>query len=116
MQLLDIIRYKCPKCKKNNIFNSNGNLFRLQIPKMNERCKNCNYKYEIETGFFFGAMYVSYGLTVAQIAIFSILSFFFFEASLLTTFLGVIVVSVLLSILNYKLARTIWIYLFYKST
>ena len=32
---------------------------------MPERCPHCNHKFEIEGGFWQGAMYVSYGLTVA---------------------------------------------------
>ena len=40
---------------KNIIYNNSGNL---------GSCINCNLKYEIEPGFWYGAMYVSYALTV----------------------------------------------------
>jgi hypothetical protein len=30
--------------------------------EMHEHCPKCGYKYEIEVGFFWGAMYVSYAL------------------------------------------------------
>jgi hypothetical protein len=31
---------------------------------MNTRCPHCNLRYEIEPGFFWGAMYVNYALSV----------------------------------------------------
>ena len=31
---------------------------------MNEHCPVCGQKFEIEPGFFWGSMYISYGLTV----------------------------------------------------
>ncbi|WP_363331736.1 DUF983 domain-containing protein [Flavobacterium sp.] len=32
--------------------------------KMHTRCRKCGFVYKMETSFFFGAMYVSYGLSV----------------------------------------------------
>lgn len=40
---------------------------------MQDHCKSCGLRYQIEPSFFFGAMYVSYGLAVAiGIAVFAI--------------------------------------------
>lgn len=39
---------KCPKCKNGKIFNNRGNLLLLNIPKMNDKCPVCNYKFERE--------------------------------------------------------------------
>jgi ABC-type multidrug transport system permease subunit len=38
---------------------------------MNERCGVCDLKFEREQGYFLGAMYISYGLALATIAIIS---------------------------------------------
>ena len=35
--------------------------------KMNEHCPCCGLKFEIEPGYFYAAMYVSYGFSVAQV-------------------------------------------------
>jgi hypothetical protein len=35
--------------------------------KMNEQCPSCGLKFEREPGYFFGAMYFSYGLGVVMI-------------------------------------------------
>jgi hypothetical protein len=31
---------------------------------MHEHCPSCNLRYEVEPGFFYGAMYISYAFTV----------------------------------------------------
>ena len=112
MKLFPILRGKCPQCQKKNIFSSNGNLLLLKIPQMNVRCENCNLKFEKEPGFFFGAMFVSYALAVAEIIGVFIVSHFFIGLSLLTSFFGIILSAILFSTINFRLSRTIWIYLF----
>jgi hypothetical protein len=34
--------------------------------KINETCSHCGFKFEIEPGYFYAAMYVSYALNVAE--------------------------------------------------
>jgi len=61
---------KCPRCHDGKVFeNDNPYSFHNGV-KMNKHCPNCGLKYERETGYFYGAMYVSYGL---QTALFSLL-------------------------------------------
>jgi hypothetical protein len=38
---------------------------------MNERCPVCNLKFEREQGYFLGAMYISYGLALVMITLFT---------------------------------------------
>ncbi|QKX05503.1 DUF983 domain-containing protein [Aquimarina sp. TRL1] len=109
----NILKGKCPKCETGAVFNKQENQF-LAIPKMNEKCPNCNHKFEVEPGFFFGAMYVSYGMTVAEcIAIYIISSFFI--SSLLKIFILIVISILLLSFVNYKYSRLLWMYLFTKK-
>ncbi len=61
---------KCPRCHEGKVFeNDNPYNFHNGV-KMNKYCPACGLKYERETGYFYGAMYVSYGL---QTALFSLL-------------------------------------------
>ncbi|RXG29096.1 DUF983 domain-containing protein [Leeuwenhoekiella marinoflava] len=115
MSLINILKFKCPKCKEGAIFNSNHQLFSFHVPKMHTRCDKCNLKFEKESGFFIGAMYVSYGITVAEFLMVFIIFYFVLKVSLLTAFMVVVGVIILASILNFKLARTLWIYLFYNK-
>ena len=66
MNLPTIIKNKCPRCRKGNVFNTKWNILLFKIPQTNKNCSVCNYKVEKETGFYFGAMFVSYWLAVAQ--------------------------------------------------
>ncbi|APU10168.1 hypothetical protein A5M85_07695 [Cellulophaga lytica] len=110
-----LLKGKCPQCKKRSIFNAAQGLFLLSIPEMDAVCKNCNFKFEKEPGFFFGAMFVSYALAVAEFIAFSILFYFILKMPILYTFLGVLFFALILSTFNYRYSRIIWIYLFYKE-
>jgi len=55
---------RCPRCRKGPIF-SPGLLGALGM--MNETCPVCELRFLRETGYFLGAMYVSYGLGVLTI-------------------------------------------------
>lgn len=56
---------KCPRCRKGNMF-QNSNPWQLKSTmKMNKECPVCKQPLDIEVGFYFGASYVSYALTVA---------------------------------------------------
>ncbi len=108
-----LINYKCPSCEQGSIYKSRG-FFRFG--KMNKHCPSCNFKFEKEPGFFYGAMYVSYALTVAQIVgTFVICQFFFndlFDARILPFMIGVIFI---MSPINFKLSRVLWMYFFTRK-
>ncbi|GGG50929.1 DUF983 domain-containing protein [Bizionia arctica] len=112
-KVIDALNCKCPNCKKGNIFMNGGNLLLFKIPKMNNKCPECNYKFEREVGFFFGAMFVSYALAAAQMITSLVVFWYFIDLSPLRVFAIIGVLAFLLSTFNFKLSRSIWIYLFY---
>lgn len=80
---------------------------------MNQYCPHCQYKFEKEPGYFFGAMYVNYGLTVAQgIATYLIAQQFFTELFDLRiiAIIGLVILS--MAPFNIRLSRLLWIYMF----
>ena len=79
---------------------------------MNECCSHCGLKYQIEPSFFYGAMYVSYGLNVAiGIAAF-IISFLVLHLSLKISFVVIIASIIILFPLVLRWARNIYINMF----
>ncbi len=62
-KLTAVLQAKCPKCRRGKIFN--GKIYTLGSQKMNEVCPNCGFRFEIEPGYFYAAMYVSYAINVA---------------------------------------------------
>ena len=83
-----------------------------QLFKMHERCSHCGTKYKIEPSFFYGAMYVSYGVGVAFAVATFVISYLFLEASLKTTFIAIVLTLIVLMPVIIRLSRNIWINLF----
>ncbi|WP_084840615.1 DUF983 domain-containing protein [Zunongwangia atlantica] len=115
MKILSVFKNRCPNCEKGRIFQKESEFVNISIPKMNNTCPSCKFKFMKETGFFYGAMYVSYALTVAEGFIWFILGYFILGLSLMTNFLIITSLAFLLSKFNFKISRTIWIYIFYKQ-
>jgi uncharacterized protein (DUF983 family) len=84
----------------------------MKIYAMHEKCSHCKLVYQIEPSFFFGAMFVSYGLGVL-IGIFTfLLSYFVFHADLKTSFIAIVVALILCNTLIMRWSRNIWINIF----
>ena len=111
--IIGVLKGKFPNCKQAAIFETKGNIFLLRMPVMNKRCKECNFKFEKETGFFFGAMFVSYALAVAEMIVSLVLFWLIFDLQPLYVFFIIAGMAFLGSTFNFRLSRTIWIYLFY---
>jgi len=112
-KIIHIFRNDCPNCYIGKVFKDKNFYFSIGFPKMHDHCLSCGYKFEIEPGFFFGAMYVSYGLAVAEALITYALSRPFFNENFdLRIFPIIAVVIILFSFFNIRLSRMIWIYLF----
>lgn len=63
-KLYSILNFKCPYCHEGQFFQAHPYNLR-RAGDLLERCPACLRKYSIEPGFYFGAMYVSYAITVA---------------------------------------------------
>lgn len=57
-----MLQCKCARCQTGNMFKAPATDLK-HFMQMNETCENCGLRFEIEPGFFWGAMYVSYALT-----------------------------------------------------
>ena len=81
-KLYSILTGKCPKCHHELMY-KNSNAYQLsQTLEMHERCGHCQTKYKIEPSFFYGSMYVSYGVGIAFSVAAFLLTFILFETSL----------------------------------
>lgn len=111
-KLNSILTGTCPKCQNEKMY-INKNPYNIsQVFEMHENCSSCGLKYKIEPSFFFGAMYVSYGVGVAFGVASFILSRFIFEASLKISFISIIATLVIFMPIIMRLSRNIWINIF----
>lgn len=113
-KLYSIFFNKCPKCHEGEFMQEN-NMYKLKKAfKMNEYCSKCGLKYMMEPSFFYGAMYVSYGLTVGLAIITFTISTLIFNTTMLGSFIPIIAVLLISAPLTTRLSRIIWINLFVK--
>jgi len=75
-KLYSIFTGTCPVCHGGKMYIEPNPYKIRKVLKMHEHCSHCNLKFKIEPSFFYGAMYVSYGVGVAiGVAVF-IISYF----------------------------------------
>tara|TARA_R110000850_G_scaffold244768_1_gene369577 strand:+ start:13313 stop:13720 length:408 start_codon:yes stop_codon:yes gene_type:complete len=111
-KLYSIITGTCPVCQKESMYEEPNPYVLNKIFKMREKCSHCGTKYKIEPSFFYGAMYVSYGLSVAFAIAAFIVSYVFFGGGLMTSFLAIVGTLIVFMPLIMRLSRNIWINIF----
>ena len=102
---------KCPKCRLGNLFVKPGLIRYNALLKMPDKCHECGQIYEIEPGFWLGALWTSYPIVVA-------IEVPFLFAALLTTtvspwfyFSLMILAFAIFYPLMLRLGRSIWIHI-----
>ncbi len=107
-----VINARCPQCREGRLFKYKfWNL--LKFSQMYEHCPTCNLRYEVEPGFWFGAMYVSYALTVGIMVVGGIVIYNFFgDPGALGYVVPITVISLIAVPFNFRIARTVFIHLF----
>ncbi|HWR94101.1 MAG TPA: DUF983 domain-containing protein [Flavobacterium sp.] len=111
-KLNSILTGTCPKCQNESMYVDPNPYHLNNVIKMNECCSHCNFKYQIEPSFFYGAMYVSYAVNVAfGIAAF-IVAFVFFDLSMKQSFVAILSTLIVLYPLVLRWSRNIYINMF----
>ena len=115
--MYSVLYNKCPRCHIGRFWASN-NPFKNMFSRYEEICKtcdNCCLFYELETGFWYGSMYVSYAISVAVMVLFwTLTNFFYPQINIYNEILIIIIAILLVSPLNYHISRLIWINFFVK--
>lgn len=101
MRFQAIFNQRCPRCLHGKIF--------ADLWSMNELCPECGLEFEREAGYFLGAMYFSYGLSIISGAPVCILLFFLGIPSL-WIFLAVSLQLGLSIPWIYRYSRVLWLH------
>lgn len=111
-KLYSILTGKCPKCHEESMYMTKNPYNLFNTLKINDHCSHCKTKYRLEPSFFYGSMYVSYGVGIAfAFAAFAI-SNLILDASINITFLSIIATLVVFAPIIMRVSRNIWINLF----
>jgi uncharacterized protein (DUF983 family) len=101
---------KCPKCRTGNMF-ANG-MYSLGGQKMHDQCPHCNFHFEIEPGYFYVAMFISYAMNVAEMVTLAVATYLL-TGNLESPWLYVsvlLIVAFALAPFNFRYSRVILLY------
>lgn len=114
-KLYSILKNKCPRCQEGEFFISKNAYDFSQLGKMHKNCSQCNLKYESETGFFYGAMYVSYAFGVAIFVVIWLACSVLNPGMHPAAIFGLVVLGLLIFFpISFRLSRRVWINIFVK--
>lgn len=106
-----VAKSKCPRCNQGDLWETKK-VYTKGFSKMHERCSECNLKYTIEQGFWYGAMYISYAIGVfITVSVVVALSIFTTLGVLEKAGVGVFFLMMLMPFV-FRYSRNLWINLF----
>lgn len=106
-----VINGKCPRCRVGDVFKYPV-AFLSKFNLMNDRCSCCHLVYMVEPGFFIGAMFVSYAVIVALVAVIGIVLFYFFDPELWVYGTAVGLCTIILLPFIFRFSRIAYLHLF----
>lgn len=113
-KLHSILTGTCPRCHQESMYTFKNPYNITKLYEMHEYCSSCGLKYKIEPSFFYGAMYVSYGLTVAIGVAAFVTGSFFKKLNVNEALLIISAAIIILMPFTARLARNIYIGMFVK--
>ena len=111
-KLYSLFYGKCPRCNEGDFFKYSFTFNPSKITVIHKNCSHCDLKYMIEPSFYYGAMYVNYGLTVAISILTFLVAKLIFDASLLQSFAMIFLILILSAPINLRLSRILWLNMF----
>ncbi|MCK8481328.1 DUF983 domain-containing protein [Psychroserpens algicola] len=111
-KIYSIFTGACPKCHQESMYQNKNPYVLSDVLKINDNCSHCGTRYRLEPSFFYGSMYVSYGVGIAFAVAAFIISYLFIGTTLLTSFIVIVLTMLLFGPIIMRLSRNIWINLF----
>ncbi len=112
--LYSVFNNKCPRCHEGDFFVTSNSYNLKKFGTLNDNCPVCKEDFRREPGYYYGATYVSYAMTVSfGIALFLVLCVGF-KVDAIPYIIILSTSLVLLLPLTYRLSRIIWIHLFVR--
>lgn len=113
-KLYSILFLKCPRCHSGKFLEANP--YHLsKFNRVKEKCPKCDLKYSIEPSFYYGSLYVSYGVGIAvAVAVYVLTLIFGLDLSLLLLFMTIVISLVLAMPWIGAVSKSIWANIFFK--
>ena len=113
-KLYSISTMTCPQCQESHMMV--GNPYRFStMGEVKNKCEVCGLNLKPEPGFYYGAMYVSYGLGVAIfVSIWASCTWFFDNVGVWTQISLILIALIGLGPYLYALSKVIWANIFFS--
>ncbi len=100
---------KCPRCHRGNLFITSA--IKLHgFYKMNRHCPVCEQTFEPEPGFYYGAMFIPYGILVIMSILTWLILFFVFHPAFGVYVVVILILNVLLLPFIFRYSRTLYLF------
>jgi uncharacterized protein (DUF983 family) len=111
-KLNSILTGTCPRCQNESMYVKQNPYHLSEVLTMHEECSHCKLVYQIEPSFFYGAMYVSYGVNVAVGIAAFIIAHVFIGLELVPSFIAIVVTLLVLYPPILRISRNMYINMF----
>lgn len=100
----------CPRCRQGKIFKKPFYSPR-GFDEMYEYCPHCGLRYEVEPGYFIGAMYVSYAISGGVALVLGFLIFYLGNDPDSWVYASIVApVMIIIAPVNFRISRVIWLH------
>lgn len=108
-----IAKCRCPRCREGKMF-PYGTYNLKEFSTANQYCSKCQLNFEVEPGFFWGAMYFSYALMIAESVAAGVLAVLGAgtQAHPMVYITAILLTVVACVPLNFRLSRSLMLHLF----
>jgi uncharacterized protein (DUF983 family) len=104
-----LVKCKCPRCRTGRVYPFSA-LNPLKFSQTNDYCPHCKLKFEHETGFFWGAMYISYVFSAGIMIVFGAIAINF-DWSFVRIMSTIIPAILVMTPFLYRYSRMLLLYL-----
>lgn len=112
IKLYSVVNLKCPRCHEGDMFSHP--VWSAKFAEMNKQCEVCGFDFIQEPSYYFGAMYISYGMQVAVFVAVYLGLRYTINPDTWTYVWAMIAASILILPFNFRISRAGWINLFFS--
>jgi hypothetical protein len=111
-KLYSVAYCQCPRCQSAPLFTNPNHYALKDLFKMPAACPHCGQDFQIEPGFYLGAMWVSYPLVLLLDVLFLVVGVFVLKLDLVNAFVLAAFILLLLTPLIIRFSRALFINIF----
>ncbi|WP_454801328.1 DUF983 domain-containing protein [Mucilaginibacter phyllosphaerae] len=103
------LQAKCPRCRQGNMFSNS--MYGFHGQHMNTACPRCNLIFEVEPGYFYVAMLLSYAFNVAEMVTIAVAVSILSGSANPWLYTSIILtVAIILSPFNFRYSRVVLLF------